>query len=132
MPRSLAVAVVSTLVGVAAVGATAAGSATGTLTGETQISYGCPGPVAMDGRPGCNPWRPFANARLSVVSSSGAARIVVSDGQGRFIVRLAPGSYVAKPLPQAHTRGGATIQLGVTAGGRTWILVRFMGFPLME
>jgi hypothetical protein len=64
--------------GVAAVAATA-GTAVGTLAGQTQISYGCPGPVA-EGGPSCNPWRPFAQARFSVSPSpSGRARIVVSD-----------------------------------------------------
>jgi hypothetical protein len=131
MPKSL-VAVAWLLAAIIPASAAAAGAATGTLTGQTQISYGCPGPVALDGPPSCNPWHAFANARFSIVSSSGPARVVASDSQGRFTVRLAPGSYFVKPLPQANTRGGATIHFGVGPGTRTWILVRFSGFPRME
>ena len=117
--------------GVADVAATA-GTAVGTLAGQTQISYGCPGPVA-EGGPSCNPWRPFAQARFSVSPSpSGRARIVVSDSLGRFSLRLAPGNYTVTSLPQAHTRGGTTLQVRIRPGALTRIVVRFQGFPMME
>jgi hypothetical protein len=104
----------------------------GTLAGQTQISYGCPGPVA-EGGPSCNPWRTFARARFSVSPNpSGRARIVVSDSLGRFSLRLAPGSYTVTSLAQAHTRGGATLQVRIREGALTRILVRFQGFPMME
>ena|SRR5712691_3784454 len=92
-----------------------ASAATGTLTIQTQISFGCPGPVAVDG-PSCHPWHAFANARFSLSPSSGPARVVVSDGQGRFTTRLAPGSYTVKPLPQAQTRGGTTLRVPSACG----------------
>jgi hypothetical protein len=119
------------LVATATAGATAqAGTTTGTLAGQTQISYGCPGPVAVNG-PSCNPWHPFVNARFSVSPVSGRARTVVSASQGRFTLRLLPGSYTVTPLPQAHTRGGTTLLVRVSAGARTLITVRFAGFPMM-
>ena len=104
----------------------------GTLAGQTQISYGCPGPVA-EGGPSCNPWRTFPRARFSVSPSSpGPARTVVSDSLGRFSVRLAPGSYTVTALPQTHTRGGPTLHVRIRAGALTRILLRFQGFPMME
>ena len=115
-----------------AVAAATAGPAVGTLAGQTQISYGCPGPVAESG-PSCNPWRTFAQARFSVSqSSSGRVHTVVSDGLGRFSLRLAPGNYTVTSLPQAHTRGGTTLQVRIRPGAVTRILVRFQGFPMME
>jgi hypothetical protein len=117
--------------GVAVVAATAR-TAVGTLAGQTQISYGCSGPVA-EGGPSCNPWRPFAQARFSVSPTpSGRARIVVSDSLGRFSLRLAPGNYTVTSLPQAHTRGGTTLQVRIRPGALTRIVVRFQGFPMME
>ena len=117
--------------GVGVVAATAR-TAVGTLAGQTQISYGCPGPVA-EGGPSCNAWRPFAQARFSVSPSpSGRARIVVSDSLGRFSLRLAPGNYTVTSLPQAHTRGGTTLQVRIRPAALTRIVVRFQGFPMME
>jgi hypothetical protein len=115
------------------VAAATAGTVVGTLAGQTQISYGCPGPVA-EGGPSCNPWRTFAQARFSVSASSpsGRAQIVVSDGLGRFSLRLAPGNYTVTSLPQAHTRGGTTLQIRVRPGAVTRIVVRFQGYPMME
>lgn len=116
----------------AAVAPATAGTTAGTLAGQTLVSYGCPGPVA-EGGPSCNPWRTFAQARFSVSPSpAGRARMVVSDSLGRFSLRLAPGSYTVTTLPQAHTRGGTTLQVRIRAGALTRILVRFQGFPMME
>ena len=116
----------------AAVALATARTTAGTLVGQTLISYGCPGPVAVGG-PSCNPWRAFAQARFSVSSSpAGRARMVVSDSLGRFSLRLPPGSYTVTTLPQAHTRGGTTLQVRIRAGAVTRILVRFQGFPMME
>src|SRR5438132_11070874 len=53
-----------------------AATATGRLSGATQISFGCPGPV-REGEPGCNPWRPFVHARLTV-AGNGIKRVVLS------------------------------------------------------
>ena len=114
------------------VGGATGGTGAGTLAGQTQISYGCPGPAAQGG-PSCNPWRTFAHARFTVSPSpSGQARTVVSDSLGRFSVRLAPGSYTVTPLPQAHTHGGTTQNVRIRSGVPTRILVRFQGFPMME
>jgi hypothetical protein len=110
-------------------GGSAAG--VGTLAGQAQISYGCPGPM-LEGGPSCNPWRPFAGARLSVARAGGTARVVVADGAGRFTLRLAAGSYTVTPLRQPRTKGGAPVQVRVRPGVITHVLVRFSGFPMME
>ena len=120
----------------AASGSTVAAAATaagvGTLAGQTQISYGCPGPVA-EAEPSCNPWHTFARARFSVSPSPpGPPRTVVSDSLGHFSLRLAPGNYTLTALPQTHTRGGTTLHVRIRAGALTGILVRFQGFPMME
>jgi hypothetical protein len=110
----------------------------GQLAGKTQISFGCPGPV-QEGTPGCNPWRAFAHARLSLAQRSasgdpiaGTRRIVRSDARGRFALRLPVGSYLITPLPQRNTHGGTRLTVQVRAGESTTTLVRFIGFPQME
>jgi hypothetical protein len=120
--------------------ATPAGSAvevTGVLAGQTQISYGCPGPVRVGG-PTCNPWRSFPNGRFRLTARetggfpvAGRSRVVVSDGTGWFELRLAVGSYIVTPLAQDHTRGGPTLTIQVSAAKTTRIWVRFQGFPMM-
>ena len=124
--------------GVAAGVANPAVTASGRLTGKTQISFGCPGPV-REGRPGCNPWRPFAHARFSVAQRSasgtpipGTRRTVTSDAHGRFRLLLPAGAYVITPLPQRNTHGGTRLTVQVRAGESTTTLVRFLGFPQME
>jgi hypothetical protein len=120
--------------GIVAGTAAAAATGTGVLTGQTQISFGCPGPVRVGG-PFCHPWHAFAHARFSVARSrAGGAvdpRLVVSDVRGRFTLRLTTGSYTLTPLPQAHTDGGAALQVRIAAGQVTRVLVRFQGFPEM-
>ncbi|HEV3404617.1 MAG TPA: hypothetical protein VG073_10020 [Gaiellaceae bacterium] len=106
-------------------GVTAAAGPTGRLSGTTLISFGCPGP-AREGEPGCNPWRPFAHARVSV-----GGRIVVSDARGRFALSLRPGTYVVAALPQAHARGASSVTVHVLAGGSVRVRVRFDGYPKM-
>ena len=124
-----------TAAALALVGAPLAGGSTtgiGTLAGQTQISYGCPGPM-REGASTCEPWHLFAGAKLSVAKTAGGpARVVVSDGTGRFSLRLVAGRYTVTPLPQAHTKGAAPVQVSVRGGLTTRILVRFEGFPMME
>jgi hypothetical protein len=123
----------------AAVGvANPAATASGNLTGKTQISFGCPGPV-QEGTPGCNPWRPFAHARFSLAQRSasgnpiaGTRSTVTSDAHGQFQLLLTSGAYVITPLPQRHTHGGNRLNVRVRAGEYTTALVRFAGFPQME
>ncbi|MGB2875588.1 MAG: hypothetical protein WBB76_08970 [Gaiellaceae bacterium] len=110
----------------------------GRLTGKTQISFGCPGPV-REGTPGCNPWRPFAHARFSLAQRSasgnpiaGSRRTVTSDAHGHFQLLLTSGAYVITPLPQRHTHGGNRLNVRVRAGESTTVLVRFAGYPQME
>lgn len=110
--------------------------ATGRLVGNTQISFGCPGPAT---EPPCNPWRPFAHARFSLVQRSadggtkpGTRRTVGSDARARFSVRVPAGSYIITPLPQSHTHGGRRLIVQIRAGLSTAALVRFLGFPQME
>ena len=107
--------------------------AVGHLAGQTQISYGCPGPARIGQE--CERWFTFPQARFSVAATaatgSGAGRVVVSDRRGRFGVELAAGSYTLTPLAQAHTRGGTRLLLRVPAGKTAWALVRFEGVPRM-
>jgi hypothetical protein len=119
-------------------GAGAAIEVTGTLSGTTQISFGCPGPVNPDG-PTCHPWHAYPNARFSVSRRStagtpvpGTAVVVTSNGHAHFSVRLRAGAYLITPLPQHNTRGGPRLSVRVLAGASTTALVRFVGYPQME
>src|SRR5438128_3593581 len=126
-----------TLCVVALTAGTAAGAArpvtgTGRLSGVTQISFGCPGP-AREGEP-CEHWLPLAHARftLAKIRADGTpaavtARLVESDADGRFTLLLPAGRYRLKPLPQAHTTGGADVTVAVYTGRTTRALVRFHG-----
>jgi hypothetical protein len=116
-----------------------AGSAheSGVLTGTTQISFGCPGPV-REGSPACNPWHTFPDAHFSVARRgtdggpvTGTARVLTSDPAGHFRVRLGTGVYLVTPLPQAHTRGGTPTSVQIRASRTRTILVRFIGYPQM-
>ncbi len=125
-------------VGAAVAVANPAVTASGRLTGKTQISFGCPGPV-REGTPGCNPWRPFAHARFSLAQRShtgnpisGSRRTIISDAHGQFQLLLRAGAYVITPLPQRHTHGGNRLNVQVRAGESMAVLVRFAGFPQME
>ncbi|MDP9307049.1 MAG: carboxypeptidase-like regulatory domain-containing protein [Actinomycetota bacterium] len=125
-------------IGVVVAVANPAVMASGRLTGKTQISFGCPGPV-REGTPGCNPWRPFAHARFSLRQRSasgnpipGTRRTVTSDAHGRFQLLLPAGAYVITPLPQQNTDGGKRLNVQVRAGESATVLVRFAGFPRME
>lgn len=111
----------------------------GWLAGQTQISFGCPGP-AREGEPSCQPWHTFPHARFSVAQRRpagapppGLSRVVVSDGTGQFQIRLATGTYTITPLaqPQRHTRGGTPLTVQVHPHTVTRIPVRFIGFPMM-
>src|SRR4051812_32938334 len=104
--------------------AAGAASTTGLLAGRTQISFGCPGPIRED-EPGCDPWRPFAKARVTV-----GTRALRSDAAGRFSVRLPPGRYVVHGLPQPNARGTSVV-VSVRAGATTRVVLRFEGFPKM-
>ena len=106
-----------------------AATTTGRLSGATQISFGCPGPV-REGEPGCNPWRPFVHARLTV-AGNGIKRVVLSDDRGRFTLVLPVGGYSVTPLSQKNTRGGPRLTVRVSSGTTTWVRVRFVGFPMM-
>src|SRR5207253_9938317 len=67
--------------------------AVGHLAGQTQISYGCPGPAQLGQE--CERWFTFPQARFSVAATaatgSGAGRGVASDRRGRFGGELAAG-----------------------------------------
>jgi hypothetical protein len=109
----------------------------GVLAGQTQISYGCPGPVRV-GAPSCQPWHALPRARFAVARRAadgsvvpGTTRLVVSGATGQFALQLAPGSYTVTPLAQAHTRGGPTLLVHLRAAKTTTIQVRFQGFPMM-
>jgi hypothetical protein len=113
------------------------GSESGVLTGTTQISFGCPGPV-REGPPVCNPWHTFPDARFSVARRgtdgaplTGTARVLTSDSAGHFRVRLGAGVYLVTPLPQAHTRGGTRTSIRIRTSQTRTILVRFIGYPQM-
>jgi hypothetical protein len=124
------------MVGAVAAAAGPAAVATGRLSGLTQITYGCPGPV-REGEPPCEHWSAFAHARFTVtrlqqgVPVAGSSRLVQSDEHGRFAVALRPGRYRVNPLRQEHTTGGAPLTVTIGAGATTRALVRFRGFPMM-
>ena len=132
--RRLIVIGLAALASLVATGGSAspARTADGLLTGTTQISFGCPGPV-REGEPSCHPWHPLARALFSVAAGPGNTRLVRSDARGHFSVRLPVGSYKVTPLPQPalHTLGGAQLTVRIRAGATTRILVRFVGFPQM-
>ncbi len=137
MRRLIASSIVLALSAGAVAAPASAGPADGRLSGSTQISFGCPGPV-REGTPSCHPWRPYGHARFYVSRSTatgksvpGSRRLVASDALGRFALRLPAGAYVVVPLPQAHTSGGAWVRARVRAGETTRILIRFEGFPKM-
>ena len=99
------------------------------LTGRTQITYGCPGPVRV-GDPPCERWTPFPRARFAV-TTGGTRRVVTSDAGGRFTLSLAPGTYTLLPLPQRRTKGGRPVIVEIRSGETTSALVRFLGVPMM-
>ncbi|MGZ4389753.1 MAG: hypothetical protein ACXVZL_10265 [Gaiellaceae bacterium] len=124
--------VLVSLAALAVVGpAVSARTAAGLLTGTTQISFGCPGPV-REGKPSCRPWHPLANA-LFAVAGPGTTRRVRSDAEGHFTLRLSAGAYTVTPLaqPELHTLGGPPLKVVIRSGRTTRILVRFAGFPQM-
>jgi len=134
--KMIAVAAVVAIAGLASAVSQSSVQATGVLRGTTQISFGCPGPTT---EPPCNPWRPFASARLSVVRRSaagdpvpGTTVVVRSNANARFSVRLRTGSYLVTPLRQGNARGGPRLTVRIRAGTATTVLVRFVGFPQME
>lgn len=113
-------------------------TATGTLKGLTQISFGCPGPVRAEA-PTCNPWHAFPHAKFSLSRRStggepvpGTAVVITSNSLGRFRMRLDTGTYLLTPLPRLNSRGGKRVTVRVRAGGVTTALVRFLGYPQME
>jgi hypothetical protein len=135
--RALALAAVACVAGLAAAGSRATVGATGTLSGTTQISFGCPGPINPAG-PTCHPWHLFPYARFSISrrSTDGSpvpmiAIVVTSHANARFSLRLDVGSYLITPLAQHGTHGGPRLTVRVRAGAVTTALVRFVGYPQM-
>jgi hypothetical protein len=107
------------------------------LVGQTQISYGCPGPARV-GHPTCETWHFFPRARFGIrqIGPKGQPlpqiiRVVVSDRLGRFSVRLTAGGYQVTPLVQTHTSGGRKLNIQIRSDRTTRILVRFLGVPRM-
>ena len=114
-----------------------AGSVSGRLSGATQISFGCPGPVRV-GEPPCERWSSLPHARFTVsrLSLSGtpipnSARLVTSNEHGRFTLPLPAGRYRLTLLALVHTHGGSPVTVAIRPGRTTWTLVRFLGFPRM-
>ena len=135
--KALALIAVACVAGFAVAGSRATVGATGMLSGTTQISFGCPGPVSPAG-PMCHPWHLFPNARFSISrrSTDGTpvpmpAIVVTSHGNARFNLRLDAGSYLITPLAQHSTHGGPRLTVRVRAGAVTTVLVRFVGYPQM-
>jgi hypothetical protein len=138
--RRLSAATVSLVALGLAVGLGAASSTAprpGSLVGQTQISFGCPGPIPI-GQPSCHPWHPLPHAGFTIrrVGPTGrplsqVVRLVVSDSKARFAVRLVAGSYIVTPLAQPHTQGGSSLTVHVRPGRVTRVLVRYRGYPQM-
>jgi hypothetical protein len=123
--------------GVAAGTSHGATTPAGWLAGQTQISFGCPGPV-RDDVPTCNPWHAFAGAQVSVVRVRAdgtpilsTRRLVVSDDAGAFRLRLAAGGYTVTAVKQPRALPTAPLRVRVRAGSVTRVVVRFEGFPKM-
>lgn len=126
-----------TLAAGAAVGDVAASSQRGRISGATQISFGCPGPV-REGAPPCERWTRFPHARFAIARLAadntpieGTRQIIASGDRGQFTIALPSGRYLLRPLPQEHTRGGAPIRVAVQPARTSWALVRFIGYPQM-
>jgi hypothetical protein len=135
--KALALVAAACVAGLATAGSRATASPTGTLSGTTQVSFGCPGPVSPAG-PSCHPWHLFPYARFSISrrSTDGTpvpmtAIVVTSNAKARFSLRLDAGSYLITPLAQYRTHGGPRLTVRVRAAAVTTVLVRFVGFPQM-
>jgi adenylate cyclase len=109
----------------------------GKLVVQTQISFGCPGPLRDDGS-SCNPWHAFAKAQFTVTRQAtdgtpipATRRLLVSDSLGHFLLALAPGKYWVQPLAQGRARSGPRVQARVSAGTVTRIVLRYYGYPRM-
>src|SRR5437868_13672350 len=114
------VGVLSVLLAAAALVGTARPAPGGsTLSGVTQISYGCPGPQRVSEQ--CQRWLVFGNARFAL-SNGRRTTVVTSDRQGRFSIVVSPGTYRLIPLPQAHTKGGVRLSARIGAGRTTRVL----------
>jgi hypothetical protein len=134
---ALAAPLAAFAIGVSVAAASQAQPGSGLLIGQTQISYGCPGPARI-GHPSCESWHSFPRARFGIrqIGPKGQPlpqiiRVVVSDRQGRFSVRLSTGDYQVTPLVQAHTSGGRKLTIHIRSGHTTRIRVRFLGVPRM-
>src|SRR5712691_9329142 len=139
MRRLIAVTVlpVALTISVAAASASQAQPRSGLLVGQTQISYGCPGPVRI-GYPSCESWHPFPHARFGIrqIGPKGQPLpqiicVVVADREAHFSLRLTAGDYQVTPLLQAHTSGGRKLIIHIRPSDTTRILVRFLGTPRM-
>jgi hypothetical protein len=120
-------------IGMGAASSMAPGS--GSLVGQTQISFGCPGPVRV-GQPSCHPWHPFPHARFTIQRAGPTGqplppivRLIVSDAKAHFVVRLGAGSYIITPLAQRPTHGGRSLTVHIRPGRLTSVLVRYQGYP---
>lgn len=125
------------VLGADAASASQAQPGSGSLVGQTQISYGCPGPIRI-GQPPCEHWNSFPHAKFGIrqIGAKGQPlpqiiRLVVSDAKGRFSIRLTNGDYQLTLLAQAHTSGGRKLTVHIRSGHMTKILVRFLGVPRM-
>lgn len=138
MRSKLILGIVAVALGAGAtVGDVAASSQAGRISGLTQISFGCPGPV-REGAPPCERWARFPHARFAIARLAGdntpiksTQQTISSDDRGRFTIALPSGLFLLRPLPQQHTRGGAAIRVAVRSAVTSWALVRFLGYPQM-
>jgi hypothetical protein len=127
------------LVGIWALsGSAGAGVSPGRLSGVTEVTFGCPGPI-REGAPPCRRWLIFPRAHFTVTRQGstgspipGTRRLAVSDGSGRFDLALAAGSYQLTPQPQARVVGGTAVDVTVLAGRVTRTVVRFWGLPRIQ
>jgi hypothetical protein len=134
---SIAASVLVLGLAVGPAGASSTTTVSGSLVGQTQISYGCPGPVRV-GQPSCHPWHPLPHARFTIRQTGPAGqplpqivRLVVSNAKANFNVRLDAGTYVITPLAQPHTHGGKPLTIHIRSGEVTRTLVRYQGYPQM-
>ena len=92
-----------------------AATATGRLSGATQISFGCPGPV----REGMASSAPLANCDFAVANEKGPVSSFTTDAQGHFRIALAPGHYTISAGRKIGIRGCGPFDVDVTSGKMT-------------
>jgi hypothetical protein len=90
-------------------------TSSGRLTGKTEISFGCPGPV-REGTPGCNPRRRFVHARFSLAQRSASGNPIPGTAAPSPPTRTGSFSFsCAAPVPTSSRRCRSDTPTAATA-----------------